>query len=55
MKLEVYRLIKIMTIFSVILGIIFFIIALLRGYNLMDSISLLIGVICGNVPEGLLP
>ena len=55
MKHEVHRLIKIMAIVAFSLGIAFFILALLNGYNWIEAIVFMIGIVVANVPEGLLP
>lgn len=55
MKHEIHRLINIMAIVAFTLGIAFFILALLNGYNWLEAIVFMIGIIVANVPEGLLP
>ncbi|EGD77429.1 sodium/potassium-transporting ATPase subunit alpha-1 [Salpingoeca rosetta] len=52
---EVQHFTDIITAVAVIVGAVFFIIALAIGYNWLDAIVFLIGVIVANVPEGLLP
>jgi len=52
---EIERLIKIMSFFAICLGITFLILALVNGYNAVESIVFLISIIVANVPEGLLP
>lgn len=54
-KAEINRLIMIMGIIASILGIAFFIGALLNGYTVVESVIFLIGIVVANVPEGLLP
>jgi sodium/potassium-transporting ATPase subunit alpha len=44
-----------MSVFAIILGIVFFILALLNGYSFIASVVFLISIIVANVPEGLLP
>lgn len=51
---EIQHFIRIITIFAVTLGIIFFVIALMLGYTFLDAAIFLIGIIVANVPEGLL-
>jgi sodium/potassium-transporting ATPase subunit alpha len=41
--------------FAIILGISFFILALVNGYTIIESMVFLISIIVANVPEGLLP
>jgi len=40
---------------AITVGIVFLILALLRGYSTIDAIVFMIGIIVANVPEGLLP
>jgi len=54
-KHEIEKLIHIMGVFAVILGISFFILALINDYTLVESVVFLISIIVANVPEGLLP
>lgn len=54
-KAEINRLIKIMGVVASVLGIAFFIGALLNGYSVVESVIFLIGIVVANVPEGLLP
>ncbi|KAH8418895.1 hypothetical protein KR009_002243 [Drosophila setifemur] len=51
---EIQIFIRFITFFAVILGLIFFGIALLLGYPFIDAVVFLIGIIVANVPEGLL-
>ena len=51
---EISYFIHVITAVAVALGITFFIIAFILGYNWLDSIVFLIGIIVANVPEGLL-
>jgi len=44
-----------MSFFAICLGITFLILALVNGYNAVESIVFLISIIVANVPEGLLP
>jgi sodium/potassium-transporting ATPase subunit alpha len=44
-----------MAIFSITLGITFFILALFNGYKWIEAIIFMIGIIIANVPEGVLP
>jgi sodium/potassium-transporting ATPase subunit alpha len=55
MKHEIHRLINIMAVVAFTLGIAFFILALFNGYNWIEAIVFMIGIIVANVPEGLLP
>ena len=43
-----------MTRIAFIIGVSFFIIAIIKGYNWLDALIFLIGTIVANVPEGLL-
>ena len=51
---EIAHFIHIITGIAVFLGVTFFIIALVIGYNWLDAVIFLIGIIVANVPEGLL-
>lgn len=51
---EIQHFIRIITIFAVTLGVIFFVIALMLDYAFLDAAIFLIGIIVANVPEGLL-
>ena len=43
-----------MTRIAFVIGVSFFIIAIIKGYNWLDALIFLIGTIVANVPEGLL-
>merc|ERR1712055_13235 len=51
---EIEHFIHIITGVAVFLGVSFFIIAFILGYNWLDALIFLIGIIVANVPEGLL-
>merc|ERR1712214_177849 len=51
---EIEHFIHIITAVAVFLGVSFFIIAFILGYNWLDAVVFLIGIIVANVPEGLL-
>jgi sodium/potassium-transporting ATPase subunit alpha len=51
---EISHFIHIITAVAVALGIGFFVIAFILGYNWLDAVVFLIGIIVANVPEGLL-
>ncbi|CAH1262541.1 sodium/potassium-transporting ATPase subunit alpha-3-like isoform X1 [Branchiostoma lanceolatum] len=51
---EIAHFIHIITGVAVFLGVTFFIIAVSLGYELLDAVVFLIGIIVANVPEGLL-
>merc|ERR1712214_23411 len=51
---EIAHFIHIITGVAVFLGVTFFIIAFIIGYNWLDAVIFLIGIIVANVPEGLL-
>ncbi len=51
---EISHFIHIITAVAVALGVGFFIIAFILGYNWLDAVVFLIGIIVANVPEGLL-
>jgi sodium/potassium-transporting ATPase subunit alpha len=51
---EIEHFIHIITGVAVFLGVSFFIIALFLGYNWLEAVMFLIGIIVANVPEGLL-
>ena len=52
---EIKRLVHIMGGIAITIGIIFLILALVRGYNAIEAVVFMIGIIVANVPEGLLP
>jgi sodium/potassium-transporting ATPase subunit alpha len=54
MSREMNYFVNIIIVASAIMGIIFLIALLALGYNWMVAIVFLIGIIMGNVPEGLL-
>merc|ERR1711981_1143387 len=51
---EIAHFIHLITAVAVFLGVTFFIIAFILGYNWLDAVIFLIGIIVANVPEGLL-
>lgn len=51
---EIEHFIHIITGVAVFLGVSFFILAFILGYNLIEAVVFLIGIIVANVPEGLL-
>merc|ERR1712055_210021 len=51
---EIAHFIHIITGAAVFLGVTFFLIAFILGYNWLDAVIFLIGIIVANVPEGLL-
>merc|ERR1711892_1006193 len=51
---EIEHFIHLITGVAVFLGVSFFIIAIILGYNWLDAVIFLIGIIVANVPEGLL-
>merc|ERR1711910_2312 len=51
---EIEHFIHIITGVAVFLGVTFFIIAFILGYNWLDAVIFLIGIIVANVPDGLL-
>eukprot|EP00050_Salpingoeca_kvevrii_P005855 m.286007 g.286007 ORF g.286007 m.286007 type:complete len:1103 (+) comp11497_c0_seq1:103-3411(+) len=52
--IEIEHFIHLITTVAVILGVVFFILALVIGYDWLDAVIFLIGIIVANVPEGLL-
>merc|ERR1740124_1678664 len=52
--IEIAHFIHIITGVAVFLGVSFFLIAFILGYNWLDAVIFLIGIIVANVPEGLL-
>ncbi|GAB6030638.1 hypothetical protein CHUAL_007495 [Chamberlinius hualienensis] len=52
---EIAHFVHIITIFACLLGIMFFAVTMVLGYQWIDSVIFLIGAIVANVPEGLLP
>ena len=55
LAIEIDNFVTFITTFAVVIGVIFFVLALIRGYNFFSSLTFLIGIITANVPEGLLP
>merc|ERR1712172_310607 len=51
---EIEHFIHLITAVAVFLGVTFFIIAIILGYQWLDAVIFLIGIIVANVPEGLL-
>ena len=51
---EIEHFIHIITAVAIFLGVSFFVIAFILGYNWLDAVIFLIGIIVANVPEGLL-
>jgi sodium/potassium-transporting ATPase subunit alpha len=51
---EILYFIRVITALSVTIGFIFFITAFILGYNWLDSMFFLVGIMVANVPEGLL-
>jgi sodium/potassium-transporting ATPase subunit alpha len=51
---QIAHFIHLITGVAVFLGVSFFIIAFILGYNWLDAVIFLIGIIVANVPEGLL-
>jgi len=51
---EIEHFIHIITGVAVFLGVTFFVIAFILGYEWLDAVIFLIGIIVANVPEGLL-
>lgn len=51
---EIAHFIHIITGVAVFLGVTFFVVAFILGYNWLDAVIFLIGIIVANVPEGLL-
>jgi len=51
---EIAHFIHLITGVAVFLGVSFFIIAFILGYDWLDAVIFLIGIIVANVPEGLL-
>lgn len=51
---EIGHFIHLITAVAVVLGIAFFVIAYILGYDWLDAVIFLIGIIVANVPEGLL-
>ncbi len=52
---EIKRLVLIMGVIAVSIGVLFLILAFIRGYKAVEAIIFAIGIIVANVPEGLLP
>jgi len=51
---EIEHFIHLITGVAVFLGVTFFVVALILGYDWLDAVIFLIGIIVANVPEGLL-
>jgi len=54
LSIEIERFIKIISAVAITLGVTFFIVGLLYGYNIITNLVFAIGIIVANVPEGLL-
>lgn len=54
LSIEINRFIKFISFIAVSLGIIFFILGLIYGYDVVTNLIFMIGIIVANVPEGLL-
>lgn len=54
MQRDVDTFIKMVGIIAVSMGILFFIIDFILGYDFSTNIVLMIGIITGNIPEGLI-
>ncbi|UYV71254.1 ATP1A2 [Cordylochernes scorpioides] len=54
MRKEIKRFVKIITLFAVCMGMIFFVVSKILGYGWTQALLFLIGIIVANVPEGLL-
>lgn len=50
---EINHFVHLITVIAVVLGLIFFIIALIMGYRILEAAVFLIGIIVAQVPEGL--
>ncbi|XP_076627752.1 sodium/potassium-transporting ATPase subunit alpha [Colletes latitarsis] len=51
---EIHRFMKLISSWAIFLGLLFFTLSIAMGYNWIDSIVFLIGIIVANVPEGLI-
>merc|ERR1719192_3071622 len=51
---EISKFVHLITAIALALGVIFFVIAMLMGYNWIQEVIFVIGIIVANVPEGLL-
>ncbi|KAM5202641.1 sodium/potassium-transporting ATPase subunit alpha-4-like isoform 1-T1 [Hipposideros larvatus] len=52
--IEIEHFIHLITSVTIILGVIFFGLSIIKGYSWLEAVILLIGIIVANVPEGLL-
>ncbi|KAK5984319.1 Sodium/potassium-transporting ATPase subunit alpha-A [Trichostrongylus colubriformis] len=52
---EIYHFIHIITFVALGVGVTFFILALMYGYNLMKALIYFMGILVANVPEGIVP
>eukprot|EP00731_Ephydatia_muelleri_P011699 Em0006g593a len=55
LAIEIDHFITFITLFAVIFGVMFFIMAVVKGHKTLEAFIYLIGIITANVPEGLLP
>ena len=55
LAIEINHFITFITLFAVIFGVMFFIMAVMKGHDALSAFIYLIGIITANVPEGLLP
>lgn len=51
---EIHRFMKLTSSWAIFLGVLFFALSIGAGYDLIDSILFLVGIIVANVPEGLI-
>ncbi|XP_072745497.1 sodium/potassium-transporting ATPase subunit alpha [Anoplolepis gracilipes] len=51
---EIHRFMKMISVWAIFLGVLFFFMSVAMGYNLIDSVMFLIGIIVANVPEGII-
>lgn len=54
MKIEIENFVHIISFIAISIGIVFFIVAVLSGYGVLQALIFTIGIIVANVPEGLL-
>ena len=51
---ELSRLVKIIVVIAITMGIVFIVVIIIEGYDPIRAVIFLVGIILGNVPEGLL-
>jgi sodium/potassium-transporting ATPase subunit alpha len=54
LEIEINKFIKLVGIMAIIMGLVFFVINFIYGYDILGNIILMIGIVVANVPEGII-